>query len=392
MVWSEWRLSAARFPLWAVALALYAISRLWSSALLLGWFGFAKSTGRRLGNVGAHADFWSYLTSWDGHFFTTIATMGYPATLPMMPDGHIDGSSWAFLPLYPALVKALAVATSMPIDIAAVVIALLAGGAATVTLARLLSLRIPRSGALWGTALFCFGPMSFLLQVGYSESLSAFLLFAGLVALVERRYLVLLAFGVAAAFTRPGALALAVAVAVHVIVRWRTEGFPRRQLVAAVVAGLGIAAAGLAWPVIVGAVTGIPDAYTQTELAWWSTSVGHVDFVPLTPWFVAARTSLGGWGIPAVLVVVGAAAWWFSRRSLRRVGPEILAYGASYALYVFAVFLPQQSLFRVLLLPLAPLAGDDAIAGSRRGRRILLVASLALQPVAVVALWSVSFP
>jgi hypothetical protein len=392
MVWNGWRLSAARFPLWAAALVLYAVSRAWSSALLLGWFGFAKSTGSRLGNVGTHANFWSFLTSWDGHFFLSIATSGYPATLPLMPDGHINGSSWAFLPLYPALVKALVVITSMPTTVAAVVIALLAGGAATVTLARLLSLRIPRSATLWGTALFCFGPMSFLLQVGYSESLSAFLLFAGLVALIERRYVLLLCFGVAAAFTRPGALALAVAVAVHVIVRWRAGDLPRRQCVAAVVAGLGVAAAGLAWPVIVGAVTRIPDGYTQTELAWWSTSVGHVDFVPLTPWFVMARASLGGWGIPAVLVVVAAGVWWFSRRSLRRVGPEILAYGASYALYAFAVFLPQQSLFRVLLLPLAPLVGDDAIAGSRRGRRILLVASLLLQPVAVVVLWSVSFP
>jgi hypothetical protein len=107
-----------------------------------------------------------------------------------------------------------------------------------------------------------------------------------------------------------------------------------------------------------------------------------------------ADAYLGPAGAAVVVVALAAGTAWFCRRSIRRLGAEIMAFGASLCLYVFAVFLPQQSLFRILLIPLAPLAGDPALTGDARGRlrRGLLIASLALQPIAVVLLWSVSFP
>ena len=74
--------------------------------------------------------------------------------------------------------------------------------------------------ARWATALFAFGPTGFLLQVAYAESTLLLLLFGGLLALVRRRYWLVGALGSVAAFTKPGVLALAVALAVHLVVRW----------------------------------------------------------------------------------------------------------------------------------------------------------------------------
>ena len=80
------------------------------------------------------------------------------------------------------------------------------------------------------------------------------------------------------------------------------------------------------------------------------------------------------------------AAVWFTRRSTSRLGHETVAFTASFALYLVAVFLPQQSLFR-LLLPLTPLLGAPAVSERPVVRRTLLVGGIVLQPVAVVLLW-----
>ncbi len=69
----------------------------------------------------------------------------------------------------------------------------------------------------------------------------------------------------------------------------------------------------------------------------------------------------------------------------------MVAYASSYALYLFAVFLPQQSLFR-LLIPLAPLAGAPGLTHNARARRIVFIAGIALQPVALVLLWFIGYP
>ncbi|GAA4678959.1 mannosyltransferase family protein [Frondihabitans cladoniiphilus] len=397
------RLWATRHPIVAVV-ALYGLSRLWSTLLLGGWYGLAHANVWRLGNAGRGASPAAYLNSWDSEFYLRIARQGYPVPLPVDGEGHVLGGAWAFLPVFPWLTRGLATLTGAPLADAAVIVALLAGGAATVALFHLVRevrRRTPgavaaTSTALWTTALFCFGPLAFLLQVGYAEGLSLFFVFAGLLAVLRRHYLLVLAFGVAAAFTRPGgALALAVALGVHLIVRLvrahRGEegGMPARTLAAALVAGLGTAAAGLAWSPIVGALTGVPDAYLQTEMAWWTASVGRIRFVPLTPWFVMGSAYLGWAGPLVVLLALAAGVVWFTRRGARMLGAELLAYGASWCLYLVAVFLPQQSLCRLILLPLAPLAADPLIL---RHRRLVLAAGLVLQPVAVVVLWSVSFP
>ena len=60
---------------------------------------------------------------------------------------------------------------------------------------------------------------------------------------------------------------------------------------------------------------------------------------------------------------------------VRRLGVEIRLWTASYLLYLLAVFLPQSSLFR-LLLPLTPLTGALAQPRSTAWRIGVLIACL----------------
>nr|WP_197980870.1 MULTISPECIES: mannosyltransferase family protein [unclassified Frigoribacterium] len=381
-----------------VVLVLYALSRLVSSAWLGGLFSLAISQGWAFASHRADPSFASFSGSWDASFYRTIAQQGYPTELPVDDDGHVLPNPWAFLPVFPGLVRG--VASVLGVELAGnaffaigLVVAVVAGGGAAVLLHRVVLETVGPQSALWAVALFCFGPLSFVLQVAYAESLMLLLTFAALLALVRRQYLLMVPFGVVAAFTRPGVLALALALAVTAIVRLRREGrgFRRRERVSVVVAGLLISAAGLAWPVIADHVTGRSGAYLDTELSWWVGFVGRQHFAPLTPWFVMAGTFLGVAGIVLVGVLLGVVAWAFTRRSTQAMGVEVVSYAASYLLYLVAVFLPQQSLPR-LLLPVAPLLGHPVVVAVPRLRWVLLGVGVVLQPVAVVLLWFVGYP
>ena len=158
-----------------------------------------------------------------------------------------------------------------------------------------------------------------------------------------------------------------------------------------VAAGVSTAVAGLAWPLIASAVTGFPGAYVQTELSWWTGFVGRVAFIPLTPWFMLTVKYASVFGALLVFAVIVGFVWMLTRPSVRALGTEMIAYAASFGLYLFAVFLPQQSLFR-LLLPLSPLLGASGLTHSRRARTNALGIGIALQPVAIVLLWFIGYP
>ncbi len=381
-----------RLPSWAAVLLLYAVSRVFSSTLLalmswiavLGSWPFASSHGG--------SGFFFFSGSWDASFYRRIAEDGYPLTLPMDSAGHVLQNPWAFLPIYPMVVKGAMAVTGLSFYPAGVLVAVLCGAGAALLLYRVVESRTSRSTALWSTAFFCFGPLSFVLQVAYAESLFLLLVFGSLLAVIRRRYLMLIPLGVAAAFTRPGALALALALGIHLLVRWRSERpFPLSDRLKIVLAAAVISAAGLTWPVIASAVTGTPEAYLQTELSWWVGFVGRPEFVPLTPWFIIFARYLGWGGVLLVISAVVGFALWLCRRPTFRLGNEIIGFSGSYALYLFAVFLPQQSLFR-LLLPLAPLLGSETFTGTRRRRRVVLIGGVALQPLAIVLLWFLGYP
>jgi len=203
------------------------------------------------------------------------------------------------------------------------------------------------------------------------------------------------------AFVRPGALAFALLLALHAIVRWVTRGrdpFPPREIVALVVSGLATAALGFAWLITAGVVTGEPTAYLDTELAWRAPYVGHDELVPFTPWFVGAHwwawfggmSETAAWIIgPALLVVLllGWAAVLLSPAG-RALGVDLRFWLVSYSIYLLAVFFPQTSTVR-LLMPLAPALGVAALPRSRVYRVIVVLAGVALQVVWVWRFWYV---
>jgi hypothetical protein len=193
-------------------------------------------------------------------------------------------------------------------------------------------------------------------------------------------------------FTRPSGLPFALALGLHVVYRWFVRGrdpFPWRERIAAVVATVLTAALGYAWPAIAGIVTGVPDAYTATELAWRQPYVGWTGLVPFASWIQGAN-----WWIPQrplgilllVLAVALFAAFMFTPW-VKRIGVDLRLWVASWVIYLLAVFFPQSSVFR-LLIPVFPLLGAVAQPRSRVYRVTLVLLFIAAQAGWVyIAFW-----
>ncbi|MDO3699791.1 hypothetical protein Q3H92_19020, partial [Curtobacterium flaccumfaciens] len=246
-------LLTGRRSAWTAPLLMWAGSRVVSTVLLATVYLLATANGWPFASYRQDPSFFTFSGSWDASFYRIIAEHGYPATLPVDDSGHVLPNAWAFLPVFPAVVRLLMTLTGASFWVAGVVVASIAGAGACVLLYRLVLAVGCSHRARWATALFAFAPTGFLLQVAYAESLLLVLLFGALLALVRRRYWLIAPLGVVAAFTKPGVLALALALAVHLVVRWaawrrQRDAFPWRDRIAIVVTGLVVAAAGLAWP------------------------------------------------------------------------------------------------------------------------------------------------
>jgi hypothetical protein len=375
----------ARPPWWLSLLLVYLASRIVTTLLFLA-VGAAAAPGSR---VGVHPDLLTLLTAWDGQWYWLIGQSGYPTALPHTGGGDVETNQWAFLPVYPMLVKVLAALSTLPWPPVAIVVSVVAGGGAAVLLGHLLRPHVGGSRAAFAVAVFCFGPLAFVLQTAYAEALGLCLTFGALCLVDRRRYAWAIPVTVLLAFTRPGVLALALAVALQLglrLLRARRGGpeVPTGELVGALVLAAVATVSGFAWSAIAGIVTGVPDAYFQTELAWRALWMGRGEFAFFTPWFFAGDFWFNRtlhWGpvagpVAVVLLVVAFAALLLSP-ALRRVGETARLWLASYALYLFAVFFPQSSVFR-LLLPMAPMVGGLA-PRSRTARLGVLLACVALQ-------------
>lgn len=426
---SESAMELSRRPLGRQVLhvvALYAVSRVFSTVLLgigmlvvvlhgwhLPWLTTTPSFELTSHGWSPHVPSFADISAmWDSSHYAGIARSGYPTVLPRSANGQITPNNWAFLPVYPLLVGAVQWLFGTGFAATGVVVSLLFGGAATVMLYLVVRDRVGYRPAWFAATLFAFGPLAFVLQLAYAESLFLFLFFSALYLMQRRRYGWLLVPAVLAAFTRPGALALGLALAVVFVVRLRAarrapiadeqpEAASRRDLAAdpfpiaerlkLAAAAVVTALAGVAWPVIAWAATGVANAYTATELSWRYGFLGHTEFHPFTGWFELGWRYLGVGGVLIMTAAVVLFALWVGRRSIRSLGSEILATGASYALYLLAVFMPQQSIFRVAI-PLAPLMGDPGITQRAWLRRLVLIVAIVAQPVCVGVLWFYANP
>jgi hypothetical protein len=370
-----------RLTWWQRALGAALVSRLVSTALWVLVMALARPGSR----IGQHTSLIQAMVAWDGQWYQLVARSGYPVHLPVGAEGLVQSNAWAFLPAYPYLADVVALGHPSLWPLSAELLSVLFCFGSAILLALLLRPHVGERGAQRAVWLFVLSPVAFILQAAYAESMGLFLIFAALCLIDRQRYLLALAPTLLLAFTRPGVQALALAVALQLGARWwagRRSGAPLpaatmiRGLVLLVVAGVS----GFAWGWIAAAVTGRPDAYLATELAWRTSWMGQHPFVPGAAWLFAARFWFGPAGPVGFGVLVGGFTALLITSAVRRTGATVWAWTLSWGLYLLAVFFPQSSTFR-LMLPFAPAGG--ALAGIRRS---VMVGLLALA-VAGQALW-----
>lgn len=349
---------------------LYLGARVVTTAFLL----LAGQLSGPASRFGQNADLGRLALGWDAQWYWYLAENGYPSELPLTESGQVAENQWAFMPVYAYLGKAL----GLPLGswgAGAVVISLVAGYLGCLVLYRIVRMRAEEDAAMWAVVFFACAPLAAMFQVGYAEALFLLWLLLALWSVMRRRYAWLYALVPLMAFTRPGVLAFALFLALFGIWRWfsrRSEPLRVREVVHIVALGLLAAVTGFSWQVIAGAVTGDPGAYLATELAWRRNWLGEASggFVPFEGFVQGAGFWFASWGLGAITgyialaaSIVAVAALLLFEPHVRRMGPEIRLWSASYLLYLLAVFFPQSSIFR-LLLPLSPLWGAVAVPRS----------------------------
>jgi hypothetical protein len=351
-------------PWWARVSLIYVAARVVSTIIILA---IAAQQGANPW-TGAHPGYFDFATIWDGHWYFIVAMTGYPDQLPFTAEGHVGENAWAFMPVYPFLVRGLMTVTTLSWPVVSVAVSVLAGlGAALVFFKLMLRVLADTRTAMFSVVLFCVAPVSALFQLSYAESLYTFLLVLGLYLVVTRRYGWLVPLIAVMALTRPSGLAFALFLGLHVIARFVTRGrepFSWRERIAVGLIAVYSAIMGLFWPAIAALATGEVTAYTDTELAWRSAYIGYQHLVPFAPWFQSANwwlNSQSGFPVGGLVVALLVVAFGLVLLlgPVRRLGADLRLWVLSYALYLLAVFFPQSSTFR-LLMPMFPLLGAIA--------------------------------
>lgn len=384
------RIGGRHLPVWLVLMVVFAASRIVSTGVL--WVLWATTQGQWFSHYDGGPGFWGYLQSWDVQWYRRVAFDGYPLELPIDENGDVKQNTWAFFPVFPAIVRGV---TLLGVDyyVAATAVAIVFGLLATLALHRMLAQHFAPTQALWGAIFFASGPLSWMLQIGYAESAYLFFLFCALAAMVSRHYLLMIPFALVASFTHPGTLALAAALGLQGILRLaRKQRILWHEWVTVGTAIVLITAAALFWPVLIAQLTGDPSGYFDTELGWWRQYLGRVIFVPFTPFYLLYGMLWGWFGYALVTVVLAAVVFWLTRPSTRALGVDVWTFTVMYIAYLVAVFLPTQSLIR-MLLPLSPLLGHPGLSATPRRRwTVLILGALPIQAFAIFWLWVVYPP
>ncbi|MEA5453193.1 hypothetical protein SPF06_00525 [Sinomonas sp. JGH33] len=371
-----------RRPWWMQVVLLFAASRL-VSFLIFSAGALQQGTNPWFA---PQPDYFRFLQIWDSEWYGRIVQHGYPSVLPRSPSGTVTENAWAFYPVFPFLVRFLSAATTIPWQIVAQAVALLAGFGAAMVVYRLFRHFAGHGTSMWGVAFFAFFPISAILQVPYAESLGTLFLAWAFLWIVERRYLAAIPVVAFACLTRPVGVPLAVALAALFLIRWiRREalGVSLGELARLALLTAATAASAIAWPAIAWAATGVVTAYTDTEAVWRGS-----DLVPFMPWFDTGHFLFGPvLGTVAPFVLVAVVALYLTSAHVRLIGVELRLWCAAYALYLLAFLYPQSSTFR-MMLPFFPLAlAGAALSRSRAYRGTALATFVILQIVWVVWLW-----
>ena len=369
------RARVAAYSSWWLPLGIFAFTRVVGALVLVL---MADQQGARVAIPGmqvvdpapAHPGYLDMLTNWDGQWYAQVVRDGYPGELPH-EGGQVAQNTWAFYPLYPALIRLVMALSPLPFAAAASLVSLVAGAGAMVVIFRMLEVRVGRFNAGMTVLAISLSPAGVLLQAAYTESLALLVVVACLSLLVQRRYGLLTVMAVVLSLTRPIVLPLALLIAVHGVLRWRRRAedpFPaaevRRWLVAVAVAGASFAL----WPVVCALGTGRADAYLATQQAWISSYPGRGTWLLSILYDPTSRASLIALSAMAVGVVVVA------RRAARAWGSELRWWVPVYGLYLLGTASPVASSIRYALLAVVPWwPVTDQGAALTRSRKVVTV-------------------
>lgn len=365
-----------RAPWWAQVGIIWGASRAW--VLLLTFLIYPFQSSCPFPNP-VEPGFFGFITNWDSTWYQRIHDSGYPVTLPRDADGVVQQNPWAFLPVYPAVVRLVTSIPGLSWQIAAPAVALIASLGFAIVIYRLFRSEADHSTALAAVAFVVFAPAAPVLQYGYAESLALFLVAVVLYLVVTKRYAAAIPFVLLADLTRPvGApLALMCLIVAGIIGYRHLRG--RAEVAPSALVGLGALSAvailgAVLWPAVVAVVTGVPDAYFLTEGAWQIDGSQLQHNVFLTSMTVAYGPVLGLVMAATLIILLGA---FMLLASVRGVGIVMWAWTGSWLGYQLLMNGMGRADLR-LLLAAFPLALVAASVVGRRWGRVLVTVVLAL--------------
>jgi len=201
---------------------------------------------------------------WDGAWYVSIAANGYHA-IALSFDRFGGYYDYAFLPLWPALIRLTSFGGLLPFTSVAFVLSNLFFVLAGLLIYRLFCARFAPGAAIWGLALFAFAPAAYAYSLGYTESLFLLLILGALMAnpSAPRRFGVL----VIAQLTRPVGFVLGF---LELPRLWRSRGADRGAwlVLLAIPLSLGL------WIAYIGTLTGDPLSSFRAVSAW-NAAGGH---------------------------------------------------------------------------------------------------------------------
>jgi hypothetical protein len=218
------RLNGPSFTIW-YPLALYAATRLVDTVFILIAARHQIALSGHLNGYQltlpspASPGYGTVASNWDGQWYLTIATGGYPRTIPRDPAGHALQNQWGFYPAYPLIVGAIMRISGLGFTVVAPILSFLLGAAAMIVMFRLINQtagRFAASATVLLTSTYMAAPA---MQIAYTESLALLLICTALLLIRNRRYGWLIPVLVTLALTRAVALAFVPVLVAHGICR-----------------------------------------------------------------------------------------------------------------------------------------------------------------------------
>ncbi len=228
----------------------------------------------------AHLSFAGAVDRWDTRWFLRAAAYGWPHHLVTV-HGRATGTTIAFFPLFPLVIRFLARLTGAPLLLTGALVSALSGLVAMVAVWALVRRYAGAPAADRATLLLAVFPGSFVFSLVYTEGIVISLVAVGLIALRQRRWVLAAVVGALATATSPVALAFEVSCV------WVVVGELRRtRRWSALVAPAVVPAGFVAYQLWLWRRTGNLMAWKLTERGGWHSYLSAAYPPHLLSWFV----------------------------------------------------------------------------------------------------------